>query len=130
MVAEAVESIEFSAHVRKCGSIHIDRHANFGAKVFLSCTHVVKVSVVGEERHELGCVFRVALRQRIKRADNLFVAGLFGCLDAHNMPFKWGRLPGSSSGTSTSPSETSPGSFHGQRRRPRGRLSFPFLLSF
>jgi hypothetical protein len=52
-------------------------HTNFGAEVFLSCAHVVEISVVGEERHELGCIFRVALRQRIERTDNLLVAGFF-----------------------------------------------------
>src|SRR5258708_39373038 len=137
MIADAAEGIELSVHVWKCGSVHIDCYANLGAEVFLARAHVVKVSIVGEKGHELGCVFRVALRQRIERADNLLVAGFFGWLAAHDMPFEWGRvLSGAAFGSRSLQRHIDkfacdePGSFHGKRRRPRGRLSFPFLLWF
>src|SRR5712672_1037353 len=47
MIAEAAQRIELSVHVRKCCSVDVDGLSDFGTEIFLSRSHVVKVSVVG-----------------------------------------------------------------------------------
>jgi hypothetical protein len=57
------------------------------AVVFFSGGHIVKVSIIREQRHELRRVFRLGFRQRIQSADDLFVAGFFGCLCVQSSTF-------------------------------------------
>src|ERR1700691_1094094 len=71
-------------HVRKSCSVDVNCQSDFSAKIFLSRSHVVKVSVVRKLRNEFRGIFRIALRERIECSYYLFVAGFFGRLRTHN----------------------------------------------
>src|SRR5882724_4930076 len=52
-----IQAVKLTVHVRESRSVDVNDIAEVLSVIFLSCSHVIEVTLVREERHELWCVF-------------------------------------------------------------------------